>query len=87
VFLSANDDIVTVGEAADLVRELVPGADIKIDSGLTEWEKREVELRGKISCKRAHEQLGWRPKYTLRQGIAEYLEMFRAYLKSAGELK
>ena len=87
VFLSANDDIVTVGEAADLVRELVPGADIKIDSGLTEWEKREVELRGKISCKRAHEQLGWRPKYTLRQGIAEYIEMFRAYLKSEGELK
>jgi nucleoside-diphosphate-sugar epimerase len=71
IFMCAGEEFVTVGEAADIVKELIPDADIRIDSGLTEYEKMEVELRGRISCKRANKQLEWYPKYSLREGIKE----------------
>lgn len=86
IFMCAGEEFVTVGEAADMVKELIPDADIRIDSGLTEYEKMEVELRGRISCKRANKQLEWYPKYSLREGIKEYISMYRKYLRDKGEL-
>jgi nucleoside-diphosphate-sugar epimerase len=42
-----------------------------------------VALRGELSIENARTQLGWEPRYgSLRDGIAQYLEHYRAYLEA-----
>ena len=82
IFLCAGEGVKTVGEALDIVKEFIPEAELRIDPGFTEFEKMEVKLRGEISCKRANEQLGWYPQYSLKEGIKEYIDGYREYLNS-----
>jgi nucleoside-diphosphate-sugar epimerase len=45
----------------------------------------EASFRGVISIANAKAQLGWTPKYTsLRDGVRQYIEAYRAFLDSAG---
>ncbi len=76
--------LVTTTEVAQIVRELVPGADIEIGEELSEAEKPVVALRGELSIENAREQLGWEPRYgSIRDGIAQYLEQYRAFVDAA----
>jgi hypothetical protein len=65
------------------VRELVPGADIEVVDKLTALDQAELCCRGVTSIDNAVSQLGWMPRYLdLREGIAEYIERYRAYSKA-----
>jgi UDP-glucose 4-epimerase len=76
---SAGGRMATTTEVAEIVRELVPGADVSIAEELSEAEKPVLALRGELS----REQLGWEPRYaSLRDGIAQYLEQYRAFVES-----
>jgi nucleoside-diphosphate-sugar epimerase len=78
---SAGGPMVTTTEVARVVRELVPSADVEIGEELSEAEKPVVALRGELSIENARTQLGWEPRYaSIRDGIAQYLEHYRAYL-------
>jgi UDP-glucose 4-epimerase len=78
---SAGGPMVTTTEVAQIVRELVPGADVEIGEELSEAEKPVVALRGELSIENARSQLGWEPRYgSIRDGIAQYLEQYRAFL-------
>lgn len=77
--------LVTTVEVAEIVRELVPGADIEIGEELSEAERPVVALRGRLSIDNAREQLGWEPRYgSIRDGIARYLDDYRAFLAAQG---
>lgn len=77
---SSGGPMVTTSEVAEIVRELVPGADVQIGEPLSEAEKPVVALRGRLSIENARSQLGWEPAYpSLREGIADYVETFRAF--------
>ena len=70
--------MVTTTEVAQIVRELVPGADVEIGEELSEAEKPVVALRAELSIENARTQLGWEPRYaSIRDGIAQYVEHYR----------
>jgi UDP-glucose 4-epimerase len=81
---SAGGALVTTTEVAQIVRELVPGADVEIGEELSEAEKPVAALRGELSIENARMQLGWAPRYaSIRDGIAQYVEQFRAFLAAS----
>jgi nucleoside-diphosphate-sugar epimerase len=82
---STGGAMVTTTEVAQIVRELVPGADIEIGEELSEAEKPVVALRAVLSVENARAQLGWEPQYaSIRDGIAQYVEHHRAFVDAAG---
>lgn len=82
---STGGPMVTTSEAAQFVRELLPGADIEIGEELSEAEKPVVALRGELSVENARAQLGWEPRYgAIRDGIAQYIEQYRAFVDATG---
>jgi nucleoside-diphosphate-sugar epimerase len=73
--------LVTTTEVAEIVRELVPGADIEIGEELSEAEKPVVAFRGELAIENAQAQLGWEPRYaSVRDGIAQYVEQYRTFV-------
>ena len=78
---STGGPMVTTTEVAEIVRELVPGADIEIGEELSEAEKPVVALRAELSIENARTQLGWEPRYaSIHEGIAQFVEQYRAFL-------
>ena len=82
VFYAATGrPLVTAAQAAKLVMELVPGADIEIGDVLSADDQVELGFRGVLSIDNARRQLGWEPRYgSLRDGVAEYVATYRAFL-------
>ena len=82
---STGGGMVTTTEVAQIVRELVPGADVEIGEELSEAEKPVVALRAELSIENARAQLGWEPQYaSIRDGIAQYVEDYRAFVEATG---
>ena len=82
---STGGKMVTTTEVAQIVRELVPGADVEIGEELSEAEKPVVALRAELSIENARAQLGWEPQYaSIRDGIAQYVEDYRAFVEATG---
>jgi nucleoside-diphosphate-sugar epimerase len=80
---STGGPLVTTTEVAQIVRELVPGADVQIGEELSEAEKPVVALRGELSIENARSQLGWDPRYgSIHEGIAQYVEQYRAFVEA-----
>jgi nucleoside-diphosphate-sugar epimerase len=80
---ATGEPLVTAGEVAEIVRELVPGASIEIPDVLTEQDEMELPYRGRLSIENARTQLGWAPRYRdVRDGLADYIERYRAFLAS-----
>lgn len=78
--------LVTAGQVAELVKELVPGADVEIGSGLSVQDLIEIRYRGVLSIKNAQDQLGYQPRFAeLRDGVADYIETYRRYLAAGNE--
>ena len=79
-----SGQMVTTTEVAELVRDLVPGADVEIGEELSEAEKPVVSLRAQLSIENARTQLGWEPRYfSIRDGVAQYVEQYRAFHESS----
>jgi nucleoside-diphosphate-sugar epimerase len=82
---STGGAMVTTTEVAQIVRELVPGADVEIGEALSEAEKPVVALRAELAIENARAQLGWEPEYaSIRDGIAQYVEHYRAFVDATG---
>lgn len=86
VFYGATGQaLVTAGQVADLVTELVPEADIEIGPGLTAADMVEIRYRGVMDITNARGQLGYGPRYAdIRAGLQEYLATYRQYLSDIG---
>ena len=78
-FNIASGQVHTAAEAAAFARDIVPGARIAIGPGLTEFEQSDIKLRGQLSIDAARAQLGYEPKFPLREGMAEYAETYRRW--------
>jgi nucleoside-diphosphate-sugar epimerase len=80
-YAATGRPLVTAAQAARIVAELVPGADIEIADVLGPDDQVEMGFRGVLSIENARRQLGWEPAYgSLRDGIAEYVATYRAFL-------
>lgn len=84
-YAATGGPLVTAAQAARLVAELVPGSSIEIADTMTPDDQAEASFRGVISIENARRQLGWSPRYpSLREGIAEYISSYRAFLADGG---
>jgi nucleoside-diphosphate-sugar epimerase len=71
---------VTPGHVAEIVRELIPAADIEIGDGLSPLEAWDAATRGRYDIGPAKEQLGYDPRLAdPRAGIADYIRDLRRY--------
>jgi len=61
------------GEVAEIVRRLVPGADIRLGPGIPPT----AHLRGPSDLTRARSELGYAPAYSLEEGLADWLTWLR----------
>ena len=78
---STGGEMTTTTEVAQIVRELVAGADVEIGEELSEAERPVVALRARLSIENARAQLGWEPRYgSIEEGIAQYVEQYRAFV-------
>lgn len=78
--------LVTAGQVADIVKKLIPDADIEIGSGLSEADLLEIRYRGVLSIDNARQQLGYEPQFAdIEVGVANYIEIYRQYLGEQSE--
>lgn len=86
VFYAASgmNPLVTAGEVAQIVRDMVPGADVDIGPTNTPLiERYDIKMRGVLDVQPVEEQLGYTIRYRdIRAGMAEYAETYRRYLDS-----
>ena len=89
VFYAASgmSPLVTGGQIADIVREMVPGADIEIgDMTSPLIERSYVKFRGVLDVRPVEEQLGYRIQYRdIRAGMKEYADRYCEFLQSQGK--
>lgn len=80
-YAATGEPLVTASRVVEIVRELIPGADIDVADILSEEDELYLGCRGLISIENARAQLGWTPTFgNVRDGIAEYIERYRAFL-------
>jgi UDP-glucose 4-epimerase len=88
VFYAASgmNPLVTAGEVAQIVREMVPGADVDIGPTNTPHiERHDLKFRGVLDVQPVEEQLGYRIRYRdIREGMNEYADRYCEYLVSQG---
>lgn len=84
-YAATGRPLVTAGQVAEMISELIPGADIQIGSGLSAGDLIEIKYRGVHSIANAREMLGYNPRFAdVRDGVAEYIETYRTYRAGAG---
>jgi nucleoside-diphosphate-sugar epimerase len=80
-YAATGNPLRTAGELADVVRRLVPRADIEIGPGLSATDQLEIRYRGVLSIENARAQLGYEPRFArLEDGVADYVKTYRRYL-------
>jgi nucleoside-diphosphate-sugar epimerase len=82
---ATGEPLRTAADVGAIVRELVPGAEVEIGDEWTDVDRAELPIRGRYSIENARMQLGWEPRFAdLRDGIADYIERFRAFVAVGG---
>ena len=88
VFYAASgmNPLVTAGEVAQIVREMVPSADIDIGPTNTpSIERHDLKFRGVLDVQPVEEQLGYQIRYRdIRAGMNEYADRYCEFLKVQG---
>lgn len=79
VFNVATGRLTTASALAEVVRGELPGARIRVGPGLSEYERSDARMRGRLSTDAAREQLGWTPDFDLAAGVRNYAARFRAF--------
>jgi len=69
---------------AEAVKKLLPEAKIEIGGGLSDLEAKDLRNRGQLSIERAQKELGFTAKFTLEDGIGDYIQQYRNYIDSRG---
>ena len=79
--------LATAGQVADIIREMLPGADIDIADVMTPMiERYDLKCRGVHDMRPVEKQLGYQMKYRdLREGMKEYADRYCEYLVAQGK--
>lgn len=68
----------TVKELAQVVSELVPGAQLSVGPGpYRHGNQIELVRKGALDISRARAELGWSPRFDIRSGLAAYVDALR----------
>jgi nucleoside-diphosphate-sugar epimerase len=81
-YAATGQPLRTAGQVAEIIRRLVPTADIEIGPGLSDSDRLEIRYRGVLSIANARDQLGYEPRFArLEDGIADYIATHRDFLR------
>ncbi len=79
VYHIATGDAPSLAEIVDMIKELVPKADLAIGPGPYRFvDGTEAVRKGALDISRARTQLGYEPLFPIRKGLAAYIEAVRA---------
>lgn len=85
-YAATGHPLVTAGELAELVKEMIPSADIGIKSGLSDADELEIRYRGLTDMEPVKEQLGYKLRYSsLRDGLARFIATYCRYMLAHGQ--
>jgi nucleoside-diphosphate-sugar epimerase len=74
----ASGSAPTVAEIIAIIRELVPGALLSVGPGqYRHGDRVEAVRKGALDVGRAAAELGWKPRYDIRAGLAAYVAQMR----------
>jgi UDP-glucose 4-epimerase len=78
VYNIATGQAPSLAEIVEIVRDLVPGADISVGPGGYQFNERVGPVpKGALDVTRAREHLGYAPRYPIREGLAAYVDARR----------
>ena len=78
VYNVASGTAATAAQIASIIRELVPGAQLSVGPGTyRHGDSVEAVRKGALDVSRAAAELGWRPRYDIRTGLAAYVKAAR----------
>ena len=78
VFHIASGQAHTFREMAQMVAELIPGADITVGAGLMKYSPEVfAPQKGALNIDRARKELGYQPRYGLFEGLKKYTEFLK----------
>jgi UDP-glucose 4-epimerase len=79
VYHIATGDAPSLAEIVDMIKEMIPGADIGIGPGAYRYvDGTEAIRKGALDINRARTELGYEPRYPIRKGLAAYIDATRA---------
>jgi nucleoside-diphosphate-sugar epimerase len=78
VYNIASGAAPTVAQIVSIIRDLVPGAQLSVGTGAYRHGDRvEAVRKGALDISRAAAELGWKPRYDIRTGLAAYVKAAR----------
>lgn len=69
-------------EVAEVVRQVIGGADIEIGPDLSPLEEANLAMRAPLDITTVRRALGWAPQWSIEDGIRQYADRFRGYVQS-----
>jgi len=79
VYHISTGEAPSLAEIVEMIRELVPGADISIGPGPYRFvDGTEAVRKGALDITRARNELGYEPRFPMKKGLAAYIEATRA---------
>lgn len=66
-------------QVAKIVAEIIPGAQIEVRPELSDSQKEDAATRGKLDISMAKKELGYEPRFKLREAIHDYVEMYKKW--------
>ncbi len=79
IYHTASGEFYSANQVAKIVAEIIPEAQIEIGSELSDSEQKDVATRGKLDISLAKKELGYEPKFKLREGIQDYIQILKKW--------
>lgn len=83
VYNVSSGEASTVAQLAQIVTELIPGAQLSVGPGqYRHGNQIELVRKGALDISRAEMEFGWKPRFDIRSGLAAYAESLRLLIQS-----
>jgi len=82
IFNISRGELTSTFDIAEAARAAFPGASIEVGGEMTGFEQATLKQRAPLSWANAERTFGYRPRYSLRQGIKRYAELYSALKKT-----
>ncbi|HUI15201.1 MAG TPA: NAD(P)-dependent oxidoreductase [Xanthobacteraceae bacterium] len=82
IFNISRGELTSTFDIAEAASAAFPHASIEVGDAMTEFEKATLKQRAPLSWAAAEKAFGYRPRYSLRQGIGRYAEFYRTFKKA-----
>ncbi|MFY9761749.1 MAG: NAD(P)-dependent oxidoreductase [Xanthobacteraceae bacterium] len=79
IFNISRGELTSTFDIAEAARAAFPKASIEVGGEMTEFEKATLKQRAPLSWAAAEKVFGYRPRYSLRDGIKSYAEFYTAF--------